>query len=850
MIYSALRLRCFLAGALAVGACASFAVTVEPGIGPDAAQLEFFEKSIRPVLADKCYKCHSAEADKSKGGLLLDTREGIRQGGDTGHAVVPGNLEESLLVQALRWHDKDLRMPPEKEGGKLPDQVIADFEKWVKMGAPDPRDGAAKVARKEIDIEKGRQFWAFQPPQAAPPPAVRNASWPRTDLDRFILAAQEAKGLKPNADADKRALLRRVYFDLIGLPPAPQDMESFLKDPAADALVKVVDRLLASPQFGERWGRHWLDAARYAESTGKERNFTFPTAWRYRDYVIAAFNADKPYDQFIHEQIAGDLLPGKDDAERDAHRIATGFLALGPKGLNEKNREQFRMDLIDEQIDATSRAILGVTVACARCHDHKFDPIPQREYYSLAGIFRSTETRFGTDALGGKNKNGTPLLSLSASGATATPAAVVSSPAIPPSAVKSDDKARLAALLASRPRQAKKLAALPPARQAEVLRRLQAQQGDLPARKPANKKKAAAPQKDNSAALAGQAMGVQEGTASNARLYVRGEIDSPGDTVPRGFLTVMTNGAPPVIPAQASGRLELADWLTANPLTARVMVNRAWQHLFGQGLVRTPDNFGATGERPSHPELLDALAVQFMRPAADGGMGWSVKKLVRSLVLSRTYALSSAVEEKAFATDPDNVLLWRATPRRLDAEAIRDAMLAASGKLELQPPQGSIVAKVGNGYIGKGIRPETFSAAAASYRSVYLPIVRDFVPDALEIFDFAEPSLVVAARDVTNVPSQALYLMNSDFVRAQADAMAARILAAPLDYSQRIALAYELALGRKPSEAERARTDQYLLDEGRALIPVKSGNSQEAAQLSWATFCQALFACAEFRYLK
>ena len=315
---------------------------------PDRAKLEFFEKSIRPVLASKCYKCHSAESEKVKGGLLLDTREGIRRGGDSGHAVVPGHLSESLLLKAIRYTDDDLKMPPAKNGGKLPDSVIADFEKWIQMGAPDPREGAAKVVRKEMDFNKAREFWSFQPPQAAPAPKVADVAWPRTDIDRFILAAAEAKGVQPVADAERRTLIRRVSFDLVGLPPAPGEVEVFVNDRSPQAFELVVDRLLASPQFGERWGRHWLDVARYAESTGKERNFAFPDAWRYRDYVIASFNRDKPCDQFIREQIAGDLLPSKGAAERNEHLIATGFLAIGPKGLNEKNREQFTMDLVDE----------------------------------------------------------------------------------------------------------------------------------------------------------------------------------------------------------------------------------------------------------------------------------------------------------------------------------------------------------------------------------------------------------------------------------------------------------------------------------------------------------------------
>ncbi len=802
---------------------------------PDAAQTAFFEKNIRPVLATKCYKCHSADADKVRGGLLLDTRDGLRKGGEAGPAIVPGNPGESLLIQALHSKDKDTAMPPEKSGGKLPASVISDFETWVKMGAPDPRAGAAAavVAKKEIDFSKAREFWAYKVPVMPAAPPVADRAWPRTDLDRFILAGLEAKGLKPVADADRRNLIRRVYFDLVGLPPKPEELDAFFRDTTPEAFAKVVDRLLASPQFGERWGRHWLDVARYAESTGKERNFTFPEAWRYRDYVIAAFNADKPYDQFIREQIAGDLLPAKDPAERNEHLIATGFLTLGPKSLNEKNRVQFQMDMVDEQIDVTSRAVLGLTAACARCHDHKFDPIPTTDYYALAGIFRSSRTFFGTGggATDKKNKNGTPLLPLSKS--AAAPAVAAPAPATPP-AVSAEKQ--LAALAAQNPERAARFAAMSAAQKAQVTERLKAK-GFLTA------PPAAAPSAASGTALA---MGVTDGRPASSPLYIRGEIDSPGPLVPRGFLTVLTPGAKPAISATQSGRRELADWLASksNPLTARVMVNRVWLNLFGEGLVRTPDNFGSTGEKPTHPALLDLLATQFMRDR------WSVKALVRSIVLSRTYQLASSSDAKNFEADPDNILVWRMTPRRLDAEAIRDGILAASGQLDRTMPYASVVAHVGDGYINRGITPSQFNVEAR-YRSVYLPIVRDYVPDVLAVFDFAEPSLVVAGREITNVPSQALFMMNSPFVTAQSRTLAKRLLAmTQYDHGQRIIMAYMLTLSRPPTPAEAARSEQYLT----AFTPHSDSAASPApaasAETAWATFCQALFACAEFRYLK
>jgi len=800
---------------------------------PDKAQAEFFEKNIRPVLSSKCYKCHSAESKDVKGGLLLDSRDGIREGGDSGHAVVPGDLGESLIIKALEWQDKDMRMPPQKEGGKLPDNVIADFKQWIKMGAPDPREAPAKVVKKGVDLEKGKSFWAFQAPKAAPAPVVKDQAWPRGDIDRFVLAAQEAKGLHPVADADRRTLIRRLYFDLIGLPPTPEEIDAFLKDKDSDAVEKVVDRLLASPRFGERWARHWLDVARYAESSGKERNVTFPTAWHYRDYVIDAFNADKPYDEFIREQVAGDLLPASSTRERDEHLMATGFLAIGAISLNEKNAEQFRMDEIDEQIDTTTRAVLGLTVACARCHDHKFDPIAQHDYYALAGIFHSTKTLYGTnDANAKKNKHATPLLTLApVEDASSSTASAAPEPAPAPSTP-----------VPARPipaRRLEKLAKRDPQKAAQLRQQI-AQANAAAANRPAAAVAARGP------VAPGQCMGVEEGRPSNCNVLVRGEVSQPGENVPRGFVTILNAAGAPAIPGNESGRLEMAKWLTSpsNPLTARVEVNRIWQHLFGQGLVRTADNFGASGELPSNPELLDYLAVQFMQD------GWSEKKFIRSVVLSRTYQLSSAVNPGAMEVDPDNHLVWRASSRRLDAEAIRDAILTASGQLQSNPPHGSVVANVGDGNIGKGLKPELFSNVKADYRSVYLPIVRDFTPEVLDIFDFAEPSLVVAARDVTNVPSQALYLMNNSFVREQATAMCKRILASPLSYPERITLAYESALGRPPTADERTRADCYLLNEARALIPVKNGRTNDAAELSWSTFCQALFACAEFRYLQ
>ncbi len=383
-----------------------------PAAEPTAKQIEFFEKKIRPVFVSKCYKCHSAKSKKLKGELLLDTREGIRRGGETGHGIVPGNLDESMVLSAIRYDG--LEMPPDEQ---LPDNVIADFERWIKMGAPDPRDGKSAPIRHTINFEKAREFWAFKPIGNPKPPKTNDPKWALYEIDHFILSRLEAKELKPILDAEPRVLVRRLYFDLIGLPPSPEQVEEFVADPSPAAFASLVDRLLKSPQFGERWGRHWMDVVRYAESTGMERNYTFPQAWHYRDYVIDAFNSDLPFDQFIKEQVAGDLLPSKDKKQRDKQLIATGMLAMGPKSLNERNKEKFAMDIVDEQIDVISRAFLGLTASCARCHDHKFDPIPQKEYYQLAGIFRSTNTFFGTGG-GRGNRQAGQLIALRADALT------------------------------------------------------------------------------------------------------------------------------------------------------------------------------------------------------------------------------------------------------------------------------------------------------------------------------------------------------------------------------------------------------------------------------------------------
>jgi hypothetical protein len=785
----------FLPPSLAARARGASTTDAEKSATPE--QLAYFEKNIRPVLVKECYSCHSSSAKKVRGGLLLDTRTAMRKGGDTGPAVVPGDPRRSLIVKALRHATDKIKMPPKK---KLSDEVIGHFEKWISMGAPDPRDGTIKVAKKEIDITKGRQFWSFQPPKKSAPPAVKATAWPRGAIDRFLLAGLEAKGLTPVADADPRTLLRRVYFDLIGLPPAPEEIESFVQNPSADAFAKVVDRLLASPAYGERWGRHWLDVARYAESSGRASNIAYPHAWRYRDYAIASFNADKPYDRFIREQIAGDLLDPADDKEKAENLVATGLLAIGPKAHDERDRRQFQMDVADEQIDVTFQAFQGLTVACARCHDHKFDPISQKDYYALSGIFRSTETCYGTIRILQSNHPSRLIELPRKAGAT-----------IPLEPLSTERREAIEKQMKDLREQARKLTG-----QDAFIRRILTLSRVATLQSQINLY-------DSDGTPRPLAMGVREGRrAADSRLYVRGELDQPGETVKRGFPRVLTTTQPAI--ERGSGRRELADWIASsnNPLTARVMVNRVWLHLFGRGLVPTPDNFGASGLRPSNQELLDHLAVTFVEN------GWSVKKLIRTLVLSRAYQLSARFDEKNFESDPDNVLVWRQPKRRLEVEALRDTILALGGQLERTPPRGSPMVRGGEGSASFRFFRGGAANANDRHRTVYLPILRDQLPELLTVFDFPDPSLIIGERPTTTIPAQALFLMNNPFVIRQAEGMAERLLAFSENDSVRVKRAYQLCYSRPPSSKE--------LDK------------KTSRRASWAAFCQALFASAEFSH--
>lgn len=914
-----------------------FIVATVSAAEPRAAQadLDFFEKKIRPVLATHCYSCHSAKAKKLQGGLLVDSRKGLEQGGDTGPAVVARKPDESLLLEALRY--ESFEMPPK---GKLPDAVIADFEKWIKRGAVDPRDGG-KVVKKGIDLEAGRKFWAFQPLRER---KIR-------DIDDFIDDQLAVKDLRRSPVADKRTLIRRAYFALIGMPPTPPQIQEFIADRHPAAFERLVDRLLASRHFGERWGRHWLDVVRFAESTGGGRTQVLPYSWRYRDYVIKSFNEDKPFDEFAREQIAGDLMPAQDATQRHDRITATGFLVLGPTNYELQDKELLRMEVVDEQVDTIGRAFLGQTIGCARCHDHKFDPIPNTDYYAMAGIFRSTKTltpgnvsgyvktklfrdeahekaftayearkqslekrlaslnkELGKGA-GGKSLEVVAVDSLpgyvlddsdaqlrgtwtdstsikpyvgkgykhtSAEGAAATYTfnqvkagryevrvsycahgnraqhVVVEVRHAGGTSTKTlnhkkrapidglfeslgtfdFDAAPVVKVLAKKPNGAVILDAvqlIPPVPRAAVAQKLtkKPKAGKPHAQLRTDIKQIHAELnalKKSAPAEPSVAMSVRDETdTGDYFVCIRGNVHNLGKKVPRGYLSVMKE-TPDHIPAGASGRLELANWLTSerNPLFARVIVNRVWHHLFGRGLVATPDNFGATGEAPTHPELLDHLAGTFIDD------GYSVKELIRLIVLSKTWRQSSLVGEQEKRADPENRLLSHFSRRRLDAEAIRDAILTVGGQLDLTP---------GGPTISVNLRSEFGHKFTTLRRSVYVPAFRNRMHDLFEVFDVADPNLVMGRRNVSTLPTQSLYLLNSPFVIEQATAAAERFIKAHPATKNRITAAYETTLGRPPHTSERQLTRRFL-------------NTEKASERqAWTAVFQSLFGCLDFRFV-
>jgi mono/diheme cytochrome c family protein len=775
----------------------------------DDPGVEFFEKRIRPLFAENCNSCHSAAAKKIKGDLRLDSRAAILKGGESGPALVPGKPGESLILKAVRY-DKDIRMPPK---GKLSDAQIADLETWIKMGAPDPRDDVPVVHAKKpsIDIAAGKKFWAFQPVKAVAIPWNKSLNASASPIDRFVLAKLEAKGLTPAKLADRRTLLRRATFDLTGLPPTPEEIATFEADQSPNAFDAVIERLLASPAYGERWGRHWLDVVRYSDTAGDNSDYPIPQMYRYRNWVIAAFNADMPYDRFVREQIAGDLMPAVSQQDRFEKIVATGYLANSRRHGSYADEKYPWHLTIEDTIDNFSKAFLGLTMGCARCHDHKFDPLTAEDYYGLYGFFSSTHYPWPGIELDKRQNGLTPL----------------ADPAEYDSAVKS---------------RTSKLGELD-----KAIKTLEAEKA------PKDKVQAARKERD---ALANKplpyelAYAVAEGKNSpklrigrvgDAHVQFKGDPDYPGVAVPRRFPLVLGGQALPTS-FKGSGRLELAHWLTDanNPLTARVMVNRIWQHHFGQGIVPTPNNFGKQGRPPRDPELLDFLARAFVES------DWSIKQMHRLIMRSRVYQLASDDNEANAAIDPGNDHLWRFPRRRLDAESIRDSLLAVSGQLDRTPggPHPFPAEHTWN-----FTQHNPFKADyPTKRRSVYLMTQRIQRQPFLALFDGPDTNASTATRDTSTTPLQALFLMNDPFVHEQARGFASRVLAERGNDADRFERAFLYAFGRPPSEGERQEMRSFLEAIEHRLRTANLA-PKDVSRRAWESLVRVMFMNSEFVYV-
>ena len=748
-----------------------------------ASQIEFFERSVRPLLAARCYKCHSGKAKSLKGGLRLDSRAALLTGGDSGPAISPGKPDASLLIKAIRYQTSE--MPPT---GKLKAAEIAVLVKWVRLRAPWPVEKKTTVNPPSIkprsyDWAKLRnEHWAFRAVRKPPLPTVKDSRWPQVEFDRFVLAKLERNGLRPAPPAKANVLIRRLYLDLIGLPPSPRDVEQFEQAFAKDrqkAVNSVIDRLLSSRHYGERWGRHWLDVARYSDGFGGFLdNKPLANAWRYRDWVVAAFNKDLPFDQFVKLQIAGDLMGDRSQA------VATGFFALGPTyrsdGGDPDSKAQAMGETLDDRVDTLTRGFLALTVSCARCHDHKFDPVPQIDYYSLAGIFRNTKL---TDI---------PLAD----------AATVKAYNDHQKRIR-DVQQRINRLRNTAKKQKRKLT--PAERKDE-------QKGTAEL----NALRKTAPKKY------GVAHGLAEAGNRDMRIALRGNLRKPGPPAPRRFLRILA-GANGRKFTKGSGRRELADAVAdaRNPLTARVIVNRIWMHHFGQPLVGSPGNFGKVGEKPTHPKLLDWLATRFVES------GWSIKKLHRLILRSATWQMSSRFDRKSDRIDSGNRLLWRMNPRRLDVEAWRDSVLSVTGELDRQfggPPTDDLRSK---------------------RRTLYFKVSRNgdrFASDIfLRLFDFPLMRATVSQRPKSIVPQQYLFLMNSPFMKERAKMLATRLIPAGKTNRQRIDFAYRLLYARPPTAAERRLGIAFLSGATESSKP-----GENIATSLWRQYAQVLLSANEF----
>ncbi len=821
---------------------------VEP-VKPPASQIEFFELHIRPVLIEKCADCHTGDKD-AESSLAFNSRSALIKGGDFGPAITPGKPQESLLYQSIQRTHKELKMPPDLDD-RLSTETIQHFQQWIEWGAPWPAEKTKPVNKSQTKQTESltTSHWCFLPRHSVTPPAVNNQEWAYSSIDRFIFARLEKENLTPAPLASRRTLIRRASFDLTGLPPTPQEVNDFLNDPDSElhAFSKVVDRLLASPAYGERWGRHWLDVARYADTQGDVGDFPIPDAYLYRNWVIDAFNADLPYDQFLQAQLAGDILAAREDDPQRARqlKIATGFIALSRRFGNTRYEDQHLT--IDDTIDTIGRGIMGVTLKCARCHDHKFDPMLATDYYGLYGIFESTLY----PTMGASNEP--------------SPTQLVAAENNPDSQQKIDEYWELLSQYQHQIRNHFRPWLKPTLEEyKQVAAKIkQAEKDNQPTEKlEARRQKLLASHKGKFRELmehglpwlkqekarlvkqppAEMLYAVIDGKPHHAKLHRRGNPSNPGDVVPRQFINVISKTKPD-LGQQQSGREELANWITdpAHPLTARVIVNRLWYHHFGQGLVKTVDNLGVLGAAPSHPQLLDYLANQLIEQE------WSLKALHRQMMLNRVYRLDSFDIKQNSQRDPENVFLWKHSRQRLDAESIRDAMLFVSGELDREPGgPHPFTPWHKKGYSLNGPFHQVYPS---NKRSVYLMTQRLFKHPFLGLFNGPETNETTGTRKNSNLPTQALYLMNSPFLPELAEALGKRILQSNSTEEKQIEAAYQIVFSRNPTPEEQAEFIQTLHAYRRQMIKEHPEETAAANQAAWTGLSKVLLTSNEFFFV-
>jgi len=754
----------------------------------DRAGIEFFERQVRPLLAKRCYECHSQQAKILQGGLRLDSRDAILTGGDSGPALLPGKPQESLILGALDFAG-DVQMPP---SGKLPADEIALLSEWVRRGAPMPHDSVTATAKKKWTLEEGRKFWSFQPPRKQTVPTVSEADWPRRPMDAFVLAMLDRQKLSPSSAADRRTLIRRASFDLVGLPPSPEEVAAFVADDSPESYERLVERLLDSPHYGERWARYWLDLSRYSDRVASWLN-SQGSAWLYRDWIVRSLNEDLPYHEFVRRQLAADQLDVP-----PSELAALGFLGLSPEYWKELklDKEVIKVTVAEEweeRIDALGRTFLGLSLACARCHDHKFDPVSAEDYYALAGVLASSRR--------------TDRYVLPPAEATAVQHAKEKVHKL---------QAEIKKIESTKPK---------PDDAAAQIGELTKQISDLETNTPHYKFSMASALDD--AALYVVADGpnatkldYKPGQAVDLQVQVRGNPSRLGAVVPRRFLSVFSSGTPQPF-THGSGRLDLADAIVGQgaPLSARVIVNRVWRHHFGRGLVETVSDFGVQGSPPSHGELLDDLTARFIEN------GWSLKWLHREIMLSATYRQASSHDAAKVNLDPENRYLWRMSRRRLDIEAWRDAMLAVTGTLDRT--------------VGGEPRPLTDPQHAR--RTLYGRIDREEPDDMLRLHDFPDAAAHSPSREPTTTPLQQLFVLNSPLVQRLAAALAQRVMnETPGDAAAQVRRAYSLLYGREPKDSQLHLGVNFVTG-GDAKQPVN-------AEL-WKQYAQVLLGSNEFLFV-